>query len=441
MELYDHRGRPLPKRLLTTSRASPTVNIRQAVDTRRVLPGIDAARLSTVLRNAEGGDIYDLLTYADEIERRDLHYGSVLSIRKLAVWGLPMRVEAASDAAADIALADAVRDDLLTKEFFRNIIRDSLDALAKGTSLIEIIWDTSEGQWMPCDSNYVDPRWCTWLRKSPNEPSHGRELWLRTEKEPVGGEPLRGLGQGKWLLHRAHIRSGAGWRDGLMWPISVYFLFKNFAVRDWLSYAEVFGMPVRLGKHQPGATPKDIETLKTAVSQIGSDAGAVIPESMQLEFLGVAGGTGGDFLFQRLSEWLDQQISKGVLGQTLTSEGGASYAHARVHETVRQDVKNADAENLSMTIQKQLIEPFIIYNYGKPKKFPRFIIGEKVTEDLESLSRSLPPFIDRGLRVAESEIRDKFGLVDPDAGETLLEMPQKEPPGAVPQGSSTPPAE
>ena len=43
-------------------------------------------------------------------------------------------------------------------------------------------------------------------------------------------------------------------------------------------------------------------------------------------------------------------------------------------------------------------------------------------EDLKLLVESLTPLIDRGLRVSESEIRDKFGLGDPD-NEALLLQP------------------
>jgi phage gp29-like protein len=39
------------------------------------------------------------------------------------------------------------------------------------------------------------------------------------------------------------------------------YLFKNYAVKDWVAFAEVFGMPLRIGKYEPGATKADREAL------------------------------------------------------------------------------------------------------------------------------------------------------------------------------------
>jgi len=39
------------------------------------------------------------------------------------------------------------------------------------------------------------------------------------------------------------------------------YLFKNYAVKDRVAFAEVFGMPLRIGKYEPGATKADREAL------------------------------------------------------------------------------------------------------------------------------------------------------------------------------------
>ena len=32
------------------------------------------------------------------------------------------------------------------------------------------------------------------------------------------------------------------------------YLFKNYDLKDWVSFAEVYGLPLRLGKYAPGAS-------------------------------------------------------------------------------------------------------------------------------------------------------------------------------------------
>jgi len=39
------------------------------------------------------------------------------------------------------------------------------------------------------------------------------------------------------------------------------YLFKNYAVKDRVAFAEVFGMPLGIGKYEPGATKADREAL------------------------------------------------------------------------------------------------------------------------------------------------------------------------------------
>ena len=39
------------------------------------------------------------------------------------------------------------------------------------------------------------------------------------------------------------------------------YLLKNFAMKDWAAFNEVFGMPMRLGKYDAMASPADRDAL------------------------------------------------------------------------------------------------------------------------------------------------------------------------------------
>jgi len=79
----------------------------------------------------------------------------------------------------------------------------------------------------------------------------------------------------------------------------------------------------------------------------------------------------GRYVFARLAEWIDRQISKAVLGQTMTADDGSSHAQAQVHDEVRQDIIDADAKQLATTINRDLIKPYIDLNYGVQEEYPR----------------------------------------------------------------------
>jgi phage gp29-like protein len=42
-------------------------------------------------------------------------------------------------------------------------------------------------------------------------------------------------------------------------------------MRDWTGFAEVCGMPLRIGKYEPGASRADREALIHAVRSLGSE--------------------------------------------------------------------------------------------------------------------------------------------------------------------------
>ncbi|WP_283132492.1 DUF935 domain-containing protein [Enterovibrio norvegicus] len=398
------------------SRAHVT-SVRRPMATHSIASYLTPARLANVLRNAINGQAEDYFVLAEEMEERDTHYRSVLSTRKLAAASLSPTVEAASDDEQDQALAEAVRQ-LLRHPQWEDCVFDLLDGIGKGIGLVEMLWDTTDTPWQPYEYKWVDPRF---LRLDEDTQS---ELRLVTDDSPSDGEPLA---SNKYLVHLPRMKSGHWLRAGLARVVAVMYMLKSFTVRDWWAFAEVFGMPIRVGKYHSNASDEDIRTLINAIATIASDAGAAIPESMQIEMVETAKGSGGDTLFENMAEWADRQISKTVLGQTMTTDDGSSQSQAKVHNEVRQDIINWDARQLANTLNAHLVKPFIDMNWGPQKQYPRIIIKLEESEDIKAWVEAITPLIDRGMKVQASEVRDRVGLSDPDDDGELLHAVNNQP--------------
>lgn len=411
--ILDSRGNPIKP---DKPQLSEDIALAHTTSVRNPRPNsvastITPMRLAGLLRSVvDGNNPQDYMTLAEEIEERDPHYASVLRTRKLAVAALPPSVEAASDDAADVRLADEVRK-LMESDQIPELFFDLLDGLGKGMGVCQILWNTTVTPWVPQDYKWVDPRY---LRMDTDTLS---EILLISDDAPHG-KPLQPY---KFITHLPRSKSGNVWRNGLTRQCAVLYMLKSFTVRDWWAFAEVFGIPIRVGKYGPNATPEQIATLKNAIATIASDAGAIIPDSMMVELVETAKGDGGDTLFESMVRWCNEEISKLVLGQTMTTENGSSMAQANVHNEVRLDIAKWDARQLESTINEYLVKPFIILNWGVQKAYPRVCIRVPEPEDLKLLVDSLMPLVDRGMRVSESELRDKFGLADPKADEAVLQ--------------------
>lgn len=370
-----------------------------------VADNLSPERLATILRAAADGDNYDYLTLAEEMEERDAHYGSVISTRKLALAGLSIRVDAASDDARDVEIADAVRE-IVDMPEFGDMVFDLVDALGKGYSVVEIIWDRSGKVWKPTQFKHRDPRFFRWDRET------GQELRLIDDADPVNGIPLPPY---KFIVHRPKLRSGLPVRGGLARLAAVAYMCKAWSWKDWMAFADVFGLPMRVGTYGSGAKEQDIAQLMRAVANLGSDAAAVIHESTKIIFESAPNTAGAADFFERLANFWDKQVSKGGLGQTMTTDDGASLAQARVHNEVRLDILLADAKSEGNTLNQDLVRPFVDLNFG-PGRYPRIVVQVPEPEDIKLLVDSLEKLVPMGLEVEQSVIRDKLNLPDPAIG-------------------------
>ena len=413
---------------LTRRIAKPGVTLVQdAWGAPSIVAGLTPGRLGAVLRAAEQGDMDAYLTLAQDMEERDAHYGSVLSTRKLAVKGVARTVAAASDETKDHEIAEAVRRDLVERPVFKSLMAHALDALGKGFSGVEVEWERG-ARWRPRQYHYVDPRNFVFDRDD------ARTLLLRTRTAPTG----EALGPHDWVVHFPELKSGIPIRGGLARLAAWSFLFKNFTVKDWVAFNETYGMPIRIGKYGPSATPEDVNTLYRAVAGIGTDAAAVIPESMKIEFQQAMAGAASTQGYEHLCDWLDRQVSKAVLGATMsTDEGGrGGRAQAEVHDDLRMDIKLADCEQLAGSIQP-LIESFVDLNFGRQDSYPELLLLAEEAEDLTAWTDNVGKLVDRGLKVRASDAYERFGLSPPDDDDAIL-MPMNSAPAAPAVEDATP---
>lgn len=387
--------------------------------------GLNPRRLAMLMKEADRGQPLRFFELAEQIEERDLHYAGVLATRKRSVAQLEIQVDAASDDTEHKAHADLIRAwvgrDELQFEIF-----DMLDAIGKGISFTEIMWDNSEGQWSVDRLEWRDPRFFRF------DYEDGRTPLLRDN----GGDlPLPAF---KFIVATIKAKSGLPVRSGIARLAAWSWMFKAFTQRDWAIFTQTYGQPVRVGKYPIGASEGDKDTLYTAVANIAGDCAAIIPDSMLIEFVEAANIANGTALFKERCDWLDQQVSKAILGQTATTDAIAGgHAVGREHRAVQEDIERADAKALSAIINRDLVKPWIDLEFGEQDAYPRLRIGRAEVQDIELIVDSVDKLVPMGLQVEKSFFNDLLGIPKPAAGAELLTAP---PPGDVGGGLSFPPA-
>lgn len=415
--LYDADGRPIRSAELEREHARASLaGVRSPYVTSQA-SGLNPERLARILRAADDGDTEALFILAEEMEIRDLHYGSVLRTRKLAVAGCEIIVEAVSDDARDIEIADALREEVVDTDACEGLVFDLMDGLAKGISLVEQMWDLSGTYWKPTAFKWRDPSWFVWDRDTLETPR------LRSLTSSDGEE----LAPFKWVQHRPKLKSGLALRGGFARMVATSFMLKNYTLRDMMAFLDTYGMPIRLGRYDPQSiTPKEKALMLRALANIGTDAAALVPKGMELELISATtSGTGsGEKLFTGIADWWDRQVSKGVLGQTMTTDDGSSRAQAQVHDGVRLDLKKADAREASRTLRRDVATPFVKLNFGADARVPKVTIVVEEPEDLKAYIDTVDVAVGLGVEIEESVVRDRLGIPDPTKGAKLLSKPK-----------------
>jgi len=418
------------KDLEENNQASPVPNSNRGPwSDHNVIAGMTPARLGSIMAEVRQGQIpAEYLELCQEIERRDAHYRSVLSTRKHSVEGLPIQVEAAGDDETSLQIAEAVRLDIAKHDGIRNLMKDCLDALGKGFSVTAVHWDTTDpkrhrfGEFV-----HKDPRWFAYSKED------ARTLCL-LEEHGIGMAPIdRRL----YVIHEPRLLSGPQILAGLSYTALYLWLVKHFDVSSWAAFVDRFGYPVRLGKYGKKATKEDIATLKRAVAAIGSDVGAVIPDSMILEIIeSKTTGTNAD-VYEKLAVWADKQLSKLVLGQTASSEGTAGkLGNDQTQEAVRQDIIDADAAQLEETLNRDLVRPYVAWNFGPDVVPPRLVLRRVESQDVTMVTDALAKLIPVGLKVKAEEVRNLLGLTAPEDNDEVLTPPNLMPAAAPPAANA-----
>lgn len=411
--LLDPHGRPVRRAELTKMQAEPGLTgVRQAFGP-SVAPGLTPQRLAAILRACDDGNTHDYLVLAEEMEERDPHYASVLGVRKRAVSGVEPVVEPASEDPRDQKIAEDVRETIAMSDAFPDLIEDMLDALGKGFSAIEIDWKRGAQRWTPRAYIHRDQRYFRFDRAT------GRELRLIDEQDPAEGIPLEPF---KWIEHRTRLKSGLPARGGLARLVAFGWMCKAYTLKDWVAFIETYGLPLRLGRYGGEHSAQDIEKLFSAVANIGTDAAAVLPRGMEIEFQ-ETGSVNGDRIFESLARYVDEQTSKAVLGQTMTADNGSSRAQAEVHDNVRHDIASADARAVAGTLNRDLVKPYVDLNYGVPKRYPRITIPIAEPEDTDMIIRNVTRLAVAGVRFNQSEVRQRLGFSDPEPGDDVVGGP------------------
>lgn len=396
---------------------------RRPEDSWRSYPadGLTPQRLVAILREADNGDASAQMALFEQMEEKDAHLYSVASTRRLAVTGLAWEIVSAARMPGwtrrnQASLADetaAYCNDVLRElPGFEETLRHLSLAVGRNIAIAEMVWEATPhglrlAEVLPVDFGHI----------TVGELGEVRLLTDGAKYEGIELPP------DKFIVHTTHAASGHPLRGGLLRVTALAYLGKHFAIKDWLIFAEVFGMPVRVARYAPNATPEEKQELLDMLRRLGADATGIFSKAVDIE-IKQSRYPGETNLYENLCLYFDREISKAWLGQTLTTDTIrmlASAGAAQVHNRVRRDLRDDDLRKEAHTLRRDLLGPMVRMHFGPDAPVPYFRRVLEPGYDPQLLSKTLDIAVNRlGARVPTRWVHAALGLPEAAAGEAVI---------------------
>jgi len=250
--------------------------------------------------------------------------------------------------------------ELFESTWFKKFMELALESIYYGYSLIQFN-DIITDRTMRFESvelvprKHVIPEFGVIVREASDEPKKGYSY--------LDGDLA------KWCI-------GIGDRKnlGLLLKLAPQSLSKKNMLAYWDVFGEIFGMPIRVAR-TGSRDPNDKASIEKMMQLMGAAGWAVLPEGTEVEIKETTRGDAFNVYDKRV-ERCNSEISKGILGQTMTTDNGGSLAQSEVHLEILKNIVYKDADFLRDIINWELL-PFMEM-HGFPVKDLRFDWDESV---------------------------------------------------------------
>lgn len=383
-------------------------------DSERAYPttALTPARALAFLQAADHGQPALQFEFFAEMLLKWPRLAAVEATRRLALLGLDWEITPAptNESAAARRAADFCTQTLQNLPNLRHALDHLAKAIGFGLSVVELVWRRG-------DLIDLVPVPHSRLITNPDEPWR---LRVRTPAAPEQGVPLDEF-PAKWLVHAPNPAPGRPFDGGLLRASTLFYVAQNLSFKDWLIYSQIAGMPVRVGKFEPGTPEEDKQTLLRMLADLGTDAVALISKNVDLEFVEANGAT--DKPYQPLQEHCNTEVTILWLGQHLTTEirSHGSRAAAEIHDRVREDLLVGDIADEADTLQRDLLTPLVRARFGPDVPVPRFRRSLIQATDTKVLADTLAVAVrELGLRVPTPWVHRALGIPEPTTDEPTI---------------------
>lgn len=339
----------------------------------------------------------DITTYKELLV--EPHVGACVLSRKAGVQSLEWSIDRGKARSNQSKIIQKWIEKLDTQK----VISEILDSTLFGYQPLEVTWIKDGDLLLPGNLTGKPPEWFIF--------SYENKLRFRSKENYIEGEELP---EYKFLCpsYQSSYDNpyGIPSLSKVFWPVT----FKKGGLQFWSVFTEKYGMPAIVGKIRRGAPEEEKNELAVDLDNMVQDAIFVIPDDSSIELLEAGGKSASSQVYKELINLCNEEISKAILGQTLTTQIGdrGSYAASQTHMGVRQDILDSDKKIVEETFNN-LIEWIYKINFPSSGELPVFSMWQEEDVDL-TLAQRDKILAEAGVKYTKAYFIKNYGLEEED---------------------------
>ena len=308
-----------------------------------------------------------------------------------------------------------------------------LDAVGKGLSAAEIVWDMRDVAGARSTAGGRDGH-ATMSVVIDSMPwvnyRHLSWWWDKPELQLFPDLRNRGLHidvpDRKFVIFHHLSKSGHPSRAAMLRPLAWYFLIYLYAMKDWSTLAETFGVDVAHAFCGRDATQEQRNTILMHLSRLAARAG-VFDEGTVINLQRASAGTA--FPQEAIVKYCSEKALECLLGSTLATQAGTHGARSLglVQQDETEELVDWTCLLFAGTMTNTALRWLMEFNFAEPADNPVMELPSASRRDITALANVVNILVNLGVRVPESWAHAQFDIPQPKPVNTLEGEPPGEP--------------
>jgi hypothetical protein len=207
---------------------------------------------------------------------------------------------------------------------------------------------------------------------------------------------------------------------GILERIAPMTIYKRHSWASWDEFEQIFGVPVRIARTMIN-TEKHKNELQKWLETMGTASYGIFDKQTDIEIKeNSARGDAAKIFLDKIA-MVNKEISKGIVGQTMTMDDGSSESQAKVHLAIYQDYTDADIMDIQDWVSDDFIPVMRNAGYDIPEGY-YFELVEKNVIKPENKIKVDEVLLRAGYNLTPQYIQDTYEVeMDPENPRTEIE--------------------